>query len=85
MKIKHKIGFFAIFSSLIHYFPVNLHWMIAWSNVQLLAFYKKKRNSPYLGPMILNQAQNEVFHHIPLSLEPKFSLKLNMMIACNNI
>ena len=35
--------------------------------------------------MILNQAQNEVFHDILLSLEPKFSLKLNMMIACNNI
>ena len=84
MKIKHKIGFFAIFSSLVHYFPFNLHWMIAWSNVQLLVL-QKKFNSPYLGPMILNQAQNEVFHHILLSLEPKFSLKLNMMIACNNI
>ena len=38
-------------------------------------------SGPNLGPMSLNQAQNEVF----LNLDHKFSLKLNTMIACENV
>ena len=38
-------------------------------------------SGPNLGPMNLNQAQNEVF----LNLDHKFSLKLNTMIACENV
>ena len=57
-----EIRFFAIFSTLVHYFSFQLH-------------------RPKSG---LNQAQNDFFFTIFLSLDHKFSLKLNMMIACGN-
>ena len=44
-------------------------------------FWGGGNSGPNLGPMSLNQAQNEVF----LNLDHKFSLKLNTMIACENV
>ena len=45
-------------------------------------FLKKKFGGPNLGPMDLNQAQNDV---ICLSLDHMFSLKLYKMIVCDNV
>ena len=56
-KIRPKISFFAIFSSLVCQFSFKLRRMIAWDNVQLLVEVKLAKKIQ----MGQNQAQNQVF------------------------
>ena len=69
-----KIGSL-IFSDIIH--VDSWPWYLV---IDVASFLKKYFDGPNLGPMGLNQAQNEVA--ILLSLDHTFSLKVHTVIAC---
>ena len=61
------------------------HDIYLFTKPDFLKKKKKKFGCPNLGPMGQNQAQNEAFFAIFLSLDHAFYLNLYTMIACDNI
>ena len=89
-KIVPKARFFVIFSSLVQYFSLKLHSVIACNNVQHVGDIKFKTFGSKFGPKGPNQFQNQVFCHFLkfgslVFLEIVYNDSLHQFLTCKRV